>query len=102
METEAHIHQYDVMLQTYVKENEDCKKLLGIPGIGPINTSLLLCYARGAKRFANVRHFAASLGLVPRQAISGGKNRLLGNKHGRKQLVHGARSTYRFLLKVSV
>jgi len=104
LETEAHIHRYDVMLQTYVKENEDCKKLLEIPGIGPVNASLLLSYAGDAKRFASARHFAASLGLVPKQASSGGKNRLLGiskrgNKHVRKQLVHGARSAYRVLLK---
>ena len=47
--------------------------------------------------FKNGRHFAAYLGLVPRQHSSGGKDRLLGiSKCGdtyiRTLLVHGARA----------
>jgi len=104
LEKEAHIARYDCMLQDYVKENTDCQKLLEIPGVGPINATLLLSYLGDAKRFASARHFAASLGLVPKQASSGDRERLLGiskrgNGHVRKQLVHGARSAYRVLLK---
>lgn len=52
------------------------------------------------KHFKKGRDFAASLGLVPRQHSSGGKNTLLGiskrgNAYLRKLLVHGARSAYR-------
>ncbi|MCF6778027.1 transposase, partial [Thiotrichales bacterium 19X7-9] len=47
--------------------------------------------------FKNGRHFAAWLGLVPRQFSSGGKTKLgriskRGDKYIRKLLIHGARS----------
>ncbi len=54
--------------------------------------------------FKNGRHFAAFLGLVPRQDSSGGRNRLLGiTKQGdsyvRQSLVHGARSVVNYAAK---
>ena len=50
-----------------------------------------------AATFARGRDLAAWLGLVPRQATTGGKPRLLGitkrgNKYLRKLLIHGARA----------
>ena len=50
-----------------------------------------------ATEFKNGRHFAAFIGLVPRQHSSGGRDRLLGiSKRGdnylRQLLIHGARS----------
>lgn len=97
------IDRYDRQLQQISKENEDCQRLMGIPGIGPVNATLLLSHAGSARQFKTARHFAAYLGLVPRQHASGGKEKLLGitkrgNKQVRKQLVHGARSAYRALL----
>ena len=55
-----------------------------------------------ASAFKNGRQFAAWLGLVPRQHSTGGKERLLGiSKRGdsylRKLLVHGARTTIRWV-----
>ncbi len=55
-----------------------------------------------ASAFKNGRQFAAWLGLVPRQHSTGGKDRLLGiSKRGesylRKLLVHGARTTIRWV-----
>ena len=97
------IDRYDLQLQQISKENEDCQRLMSIPGIGPVNATLLLSHAGSARQFKTARHFAAYLGLVPRQHASGGKEKLLGitkrgNKQVRKQLVHGARSAYRALL----
>ena len=50
-----------------------------------------------AKQYKNGRQLSASIGLVPRQSSSGGRQRLLGitkrgDKYLRKLLVHGARS----------
>ena len=50
-----------------------------------------------AGAFARGRELSAWLGLVPRQATTGGKPRLLGiskrgNRYLRKNLVHGARA----------
>ena len=55
-----------------------------------------------ASAFKNGRQCAAWLGLVPRQHATGGKERLLGiSKRGdsylRKLLVHGARTTIRWV-----
>ena len=55
-----------------------------------------------ARAFKNGRQFAAWLGLVPRQHSTGGKERVLGmSKRGdsylRKLLVHGARTTIRWV-----
>ena len=104
LEKEAHIKRYEQMLQDYAKSNEECSKLMDIPGIGVINASLLCCYIGDPKRFASGRHVAASLGLVPKQSSSGDRVRLTkiskqGNSYLRKQLVHGARSAYRVLQK---
>jgi transposase len=57
----------------------------------------LLATVGDASQFANGRQMAASLGLMPKQNSSGGKEKLLGiSKRGdayvRCLLVHGARS----------
>ena len=103
-EREKRILQYDKELQTVARNNEPCQRLQSIPGIGPVNATLLLSLAGDAKHFRSARCFAAYLGLVPRQHASGGREQLLGitkhgNKHARKQLVHGARSAYLALIK---
>lgn len=90
-------------LESLSRENDVCQRLQSIPGIGPINATLLYCHAGDVNRFGSGRQFGAYLGLVPRQHASGGKERLLGiskagNTHVRKQLVHGARSAYKQLL----
>jgi len=56
--------------------------------------------------FKNGRHFAAYLGLTPKQHSSGGKERLLGiSKAGdtyvRTLLIHGARAVLRWIDKNS-
>ena len=96
--------RYKVELEQIATVTPLCKLLMKIPGIGPINATLLLSHAGDAKHFKSSRHFSAYLGLVPRQYASGGKEQLggitkHGNGHVRKQLVHGARSAYRSLLK---
>ena len=73
---------------------------ISVPGIGPINATLLLSHLGDPRRFPNGRQFSASIGLVPRQFSSGGKARLKGitkrgNGEVRRQLVHGARAALR-------
>ncbi len=72
-----------------------------IPGIGPITASLIAAtVGDNIGAFRSARHFAAWLGLVPRQHSSGGKVRLgritkAGNAEIRKLLVLGATSMVR-------
>jgi Transposase IS116/IS110/IS902 family len=73
-----------------------------MPGIGPLTATALVAAVSDASAFKNGRQCAAWLGLVPRQHSTGGKERLLGiSKRGdsylRKLLVHGARTTIRWV-----
>ncbi len=66
-----------------------------IPGIGPINASIL--GNKSMETYEDARDFAASLGLVPKQSTTGGTIRLgsitkHGDRYARTMLVQGARS----------
>ena len=104
LEREERIKEYDEKLAEIAKTNGTCQRLMSIPGIGPVNATLLYSHAGDPGNYKTARHFSAALGLVPKQHASGGKEKLLGiskqgNKHVRKQLVHGARSAYIVLQK---
>jgi len=79
------------------RDDEASRRLAQIPGIGPLAASAILATLGDPRTFANGRHVSAWLGMVPRQASSGGKATLLGmSKRGdsylRTLLIHGARS----------
>jgi transposase len=91
------ILEQEKILKEIVRENEACKRLMQVPGIGLLTATILLSVAGAASNFKNGREFAAYLGLVPRQNSTGGKTKLLGiSKRGdsytRTLLVHGARA----------
>jgi transposase len=93
---EEQIRQVEQDLKAALRE-DDKSRLLEIPGIGPITASALAVELGDARRFANARQFAASIGLVPRQYSTGGKPTLLGiskrgNRHLRRLLVQCARA----------
>jgi transposase len=72
-------------------------RLMTVPGIGPITASVLASEMGDGKQYRCGRDFAASLGLVPRQYSTGGRNNLLGiskrgDKNLRRLLVQGARA----------
>ncbi len=82
------------------KADEQSVRVATIPGIGPITASAMTASVGDATRFRSGRHFAAWLGLVPRQHSSGGKQRLAGiSKRGdrylRKNLIVGTTSLIR-------
>lgn len=77
--------------------DDAARRLMTIPGIGPITASAIVGLAGDASHYRSGREFAASLGLVPRQYATGGKPRLLGiskrgDSHLRRLLVQGARA----------
>ena len=68
-----------------------------IPGVGIMSATAIVLTMDDPKRFRSGRHFAAWLGLVPRQSSSGDRQVLGGiSKRGdgyvRTLLIHGARS----------
>lgn len=94
------IDQYDARINAAFRSNEVCQRLVVVDGVGPITATALVAAAGNAHEFQNGRHFAAWLGLVPRQHSSGQRNRLLGiskrgNTYLRTLLIHGARSVLR-------
>jgi transposase len=75
----------------------DCRRLIQIPGIGPLVATALVAAVGSGHGFARGRDLAAWLGLVPRQHSTGGKPKLLGiskrgNAYVRRLLLHGARA----------
>lgn len=93
----ARKNSYDKRISNIVTENQDCKRLLKIPGIGPLTSTMFVAALGDPSSFKNGREVSAWLGLVPRQISSGGKTKLLGitkrgDVHLRSLLVHGARS----------
>jgi transposase len=80
----------------------DCRRLLSVPGIGPLGATALLAAVGNASSFRKGRELAAWLGLIPRQQTTGGKPTLLGiskrgNGYVRRMLIHGARSLVQHL-----
>lgn len=76
------------------------RMLAEVPGIGPIG-ALSLALRVDATQFKSGRHFAAWLGLTPRDHSSGGKQRLggitrAGNERLRQLLVLGATAVIRY------
>ena len=97
VELEGHIAFYTKELHRLSEQDEACQRLQTVPGFGPIVASAFRSVMDDGCAYARGRDAAASIGLVPRQYSSGGKNVLLGvskrgNKYLRKQLIHGARS----------
>lgn len=87
-------------VQAQVKADEQTKRLLSIPGFGPIVASVWRARMGDGRSFRRGRDAAASIGLVPRQHSTGGKTTLLGiTKRGdpylRCLLIHGARAVVR-------
>ena len=84
----------------HARHNETARRLATIPGVGPITASLIAATVTDIGLFKSARHFAAWLGLVPRQHSTGGKARLgritkAGNEQIRMLLVLGATSMAR-------
>ncbi len=85
----------DKVIQAVAKADPTARRLMSVPGIGPITASAMAASVQDASDFSGPREFAAFLGLTPRQNSSGGKERpsrvsRMGNRYLRKLLVVGA------------
>jgi len=91
---------YDQRIAQLAKEDDACRRLQSIPGIGPLTATALVSVVGNGSAFRNGRELAAWLGLVPRQHSTGGRQVLLGiskrgDKYLRTLLIHGARAVLR-------
>ncbi len=91
------IDRLDKEISSISSDNELCRRLMTIPGVGPIVATAFIGSVVEPRCYRNGRALSAWIGLVPRQYSSGGKGNLLGiSKRGdsylRKQLINGARA----------
>jgi transposase len=96
--------RYEARIKAFAMNNEDCKRLQKIPGVGSLTATAIVAHVGTAKHFKNGRAFAACIGLTPREHSSGGKQKLLGitkrgNSHIRQLLIQGARIITRYSLR---
>ena len=91
-------------IDAIAREGETSRRLQTMPGVGPISALAVETFAPPMEQFKRGRDFAAWLGLVPRQASSGGKQRLgktskMGQRDIRRLLVTGAMAVIRWALR---
>ena len=99
-ELDKRISMLDREVERRAKEDEAARRLMTIPGIGPIAATAIIALAPPIETFSKGRDFAAWLGLVPRQHSTGGKQRLgsiskMGERTIRRLLIIGGSSMVR-------
>lgn len=77
------------------------RRLMEIPGVGPLLASAFVASVADPTMFRTGRDLAAWIGLLPKQNSSGGKERLgsitrAGNRYLRQMLVVGAMAVIRY------
>lgn len=87
----------DAEILAWHRADATSKRLAGIPGVGPIVASAIAASVPDPSGFRSGRHFAAWLGLTPKDHSTGGKQRLgriskMGDRYLRTLLVLGATS----------
>ena len=79
--------KYDEKVNGIFKLNEVCQRIASVPGVGKQTATIIYTALGNGIEFKNGREFAAYLGLVPKQASTGGKAKLLGiSKRGDKYI----------------
>lgn len=94
------ILENDRQVLSLARSSELGRRLMEIPGVGPLVASALIACVPDPSIFSCGRNMAAWMGLVPRQNSSGGKERLgsitkAGNRYLRQMLFVGAMAVVR-------
>ena len=94
---DAKIAELDKELLAQARQDRDARRLMTIPGVGPVTAMAIQAFAPPLDGFRRGRDFSAWLGLVPRQHTTAGKPRLgkiskMGQRDLRRLLVCGAMS----------
>ena len=103
---ENRVKTLSAKIEAIANEDETIRRLLTIPGIGPLGTTALVAAAGDGRQFRKARDMAAWLGLVPAEHSTGGKQTLLGirkrgNGYVRRMIIHGVRSCFLHLNRES-
>ncbi|HEX4174138.1 MAG TPA: IS110 family transposase [Acetobacteraceae bacterium] len=96
----AQILENDRRIMADARSTELGRRLMTVPGVGPLLASALVATVADPRIFRSGRDLAAWIGLVPRQNSSGGKERLgsiskAGHRYLRQMLVVGSMAVIR-------
>jgi transposase len=96
-----HILENDRRVRSSARETELGRRLMEVPGVGPLLASAFVATVADPAAFKTGRDLSAWIGLVPKQNSSGGKERLgsitkAGNRYLRQMLVVGAMAVIRY------
>lgn len=94
-ESNAAIKQLEQGIKAQARSDDAARQLMQIKGVGIYIATAAVAYAGDGHGYRSGRHFAANLGLVPREHSSGGKQQLggiskRGNRYLRRLLIQGA------------
>lgn len=97
---QAELKKIEARLMAWHRANADSRRLAQIPGVGPIGATALVMKAPDPHAFPSGRHFAAWIGLTPKDHSTAGKTRLgkitrAGDEMLRSVLVAGATAVIR-------
>jgi transposase len=92
---QVELNAIEVRLRAWHRANDDSRRLAKIAGVGPIGATALVMKVPDPRAFPSGRHFAAWLGLTPKDHSTAGKTRLgkitrAGDERLRSVLVAGA------------
>jgi transposase len=95
------ILENDRRIMASARETELGRRLMEIPGVGPLLASAIVATVPDPAIFRSGRNLAAWIGLVPRQNSSGRKERLggitkAGHRYLRQMLIVGAMAVVRY------
>ncbi len=99
---QARLEEVEDKLMAWHRNNDCSRRLARIPGVGPIVASMLVMKTPAPEAFRSARHFAAWLGLTPKDHSTAGKVRhgvitRAGDEVLRSVLVVGATAVIRQL-----
>ena len=81
-------------IEALARADEGCQQLITVPGIGPIISSAMVAAIGNGAAFCKGRDFAAWLGLVPKQMLTGDRT-ILGRITKRGTAIYACSSSRR-------
>lgn len=98
------VAELEKTLRSRAAQDETTARLQTMPGVGPITSMAIECFAPPMESFRRGRDFSAWLGLVPKQHSTGGRQRLgktskMGQRDIRRLLIVGAMATIRAAIR---
>ena len=100
VQLQVELKAIEIKLRAWHRANADSRRLAEIPGVGPIGATGLVMKTPDPRAFPSGRHFAAWIGLTPKDHSTAGRTRLgkitrAGDERLRSVLVAGATAVIR-------